>query len=308
MTGPGPRRVHITQRIDSATVEALSAHYRVTVGFGAGAVELTDVIEAVDVLVVRNMTLDTAQVDRARRLRLIVRAGSGLDGIDVEHAQSKGIEVVSTGGSNSRSVAEHVLALVLAVTKSIVPWDHLARSGGYARRDEDPSSELLGKRWGVVGFGQIGREVAQMARDGLGMEVVAYVRRPPQPPVPGVELCYDLGTLLASCDVVTLHVPLTEETRGLIGASELASMRPSSVLVNVARGPVVDADALFTALSRRTIAGAAVDVWDGPFPDPPHPLYDTPNLLLSPHRAGRTREADRAAGALVLEYVHGALG
>ncbi|MCW2782811.1 MAG: putative dehydrogenase related to phosphoglycerate dehydrogenase [Marmoricola sp.] len=307
MTRTGSGRIHIVQRIDDAAVTELAAAYEVTVGYGPGAVDLDDVIGDIDVLVVRNIQLDNAVLDRARRLRLIVRAGSGMEGIDVVHARERGVEVVSTGGANARSVAEHVVALALAVARSVVRWDQIAREGGYGRRDEDPGQELFGKRWGVVGFGQIGREVAQMARDGLGMEVVAHVRRPPTEPAVGVEISYDLGTLLETCDVVSLHVPLTEETRGMIGPAEIARMRSSAILVNVARGPVVDADALLSALERRAIAGAAVDVWDGPFPDPPHRLYDAPNLVLSPHRGGRTREADRAAGVVVVAHVHEAL-
>jgi len=295
------------QRIDDAAIAELGATYEVTVGYGLDAVDLHDVIGDIHVLVVRNVQLDNAVIDRAARLRLIVRAGSGMEGIDVGHALERGVEVVSTGGSNARSVAEHVLALALAVARSVVSWDRISREGGYGRRDEDPGQELFGKRWGVVGFGRIGREVAQMARDGLGMEVVAHVRRPPRDPVVGVELSFDLGAVLETCDVISLHVPLTDETRGMIGADEIARMRSAAILVNVARGPVVDSDALLSALERRAISGAAVDVWDGPFPDPPHRLYDAPSLVLSPHRGGRTREADRAAGALVVQHVHEAL-
>jgi D-3-phosphoglycerate dehydrogenase len=295
------------QRIDDSAITELGATYEVTVGYGPDAVDLHDVIADIDVLVVRNVQLDNAVIDRAARLRLIVRAGSGMEGIDVAHALERGVEVVSTGGSNARSVAEHVLALALAVARSVVIWDRIARDGGYGRRDEDPGQELFGKRWGVVGFGRIGREVAQMARHGLGMEVVAHVRRPSRDPVEGVELSFDLGAVLESCDVVSLHVPLTDETRGMIGPAEIARMRSSAILVNVARGPVVDSDALLSALERKAISGAAVDVWDGPFPDPPHRLYDAPSLVLSPHRAGRTREADRAAGALVVQHIHEAL-
>jgi D-3-phosphoglycerate dehydrogenase len=153
MTRDESRRVHIAQRIDSAAVHELAEHYEVSVGYGDHNVELSEAIDRVGVLVVQNMTLDNALVDRACRLRLIVRAGSGLDGIDVEYIRGRGIEVVCTGGSNSRSVAEHVVSLVLAVAKSIVGWDRLARDGGYARRDEDPSQELYQKRWGIVGVG-----------------------------------------------------------------------------------------------------------------------------------------------------------
>jgi D-3-phosphoglycerate dehydrogenase len=295
------------QRIDAAAVTELAASYQVTVGYGDAGVNLGDVIGDIDVLVVRNVQLDNDVFDRAPRLRLIVRAGSGMEGIDVAYALQHGVEVVSTGGSNARSVAEHVLALALAVARSVVRWDQISREGGYALRDEDPGQELFGKRWGVVGFGRIGREVAQMARDGLGMEVVAHVRRPPLDAVLGVEISYDLDFVLETCDVISLHVPLTDETRGMIGADEIARMRGSAILVNVARGPVVDSDALLTALEGGAIGGAAVDVWDGPFPDPPHRLYDAPGLVLSPHRGGRTREADRAVGAVVVAHVHEAL-
>ncbi|MDT5023920.1 MAG: D-3-phosphoglycerate dehydrogenase / 2-oxoglutarate reductase [Micromonosporaceae bacterium] len=297
------RRLHIMTRIDSAAVAELQRRFRVTLGFGDEAVPLEEVIDDVEALVVRMGAIENSVLDRASKLRVIVRAGIGLEGIDLAYADELGITVHNTPGTNSRSVAEHTIALALAATKDIVEWDTLTRQGQAARRDEAPVQELYGKTWGVVGYGRVGREVAAIARDGLGMRVVANVRPGFVAEPTGVTVVPQLDEMLAISDVVSLHVPLTDVTAGLIGSRELGLMRPSAVLVNVARGAVVDGAALLQALCERTIYAAAIDVWDGPYPALGDRLYETPHLVLAPHRAGRTIEADVATGQAVVDQL-----
>jgi D-3-phosphoglycerate dehydrogenase / 2-oxoglutarate reductase len=299
----GRPRLHVAQRIDAGALAELARGFRLTLGFGDGAVDLDDVIGEIEALVVRKLAVANGQLDRAARLRVIVRAGIGLEGIDLAHAELLGIMVRNTPGANSRTVAEHTVALALAASKDILGWDRLTRQGQSWRRDEAPVRELWRKTWGVVGYGRIGREVAAIARDGLGMQVVVGLRPGTEAPprdLSGVTVIPSLDELLSVSDVVSLHVPLTAATTQLVGARELALMRPSAVLVNVARGPVVDGAALLRALVRRDIFAAAVDVWDAPWPDASDELYETPHLVLAPHRGGRTVEADVAAGQAVV--------
>lgn len=300
-----PLRLHVTHRIDDGALDQLAQHFEVTRGFGEGPVPLDHVIGDVDVLVIRKMSISNELLDRADRLRVIARAGIGLEGIDVEHATELGILVRNTPGTNSRTVAEHTVALALTASKDLLGWDALTRQGHADRRDESPVHEMYRKTWGIVGYGRIGREVAAIARDGLRMDVRVYLRPGTTTVDTGVSVAESLDELLASSDVVSLHVPLTDQTRGLIRARELTLMRDTAVLVNVARGGVVDSPALLGALSRRTIFAAAVDVWDPDFPSPPNPLYETPHLVIAPHRGGRSVEADAASGKAVVDVILG---
>ena len=230
-------------------------------------------------------------------LRVVANHATGHDNVDLEAARARGVVVTTTPGVLERATAEHTLALVLALVRRVAAGDRFLRRG-------EPwawaptfmlGRGLAGRMLGVVGLGRIGSEVARLG-EVLGLEVVYAARTPRDVP-------YDrlpLGKLLARAEVVSLHVPLTEETRGLIGAAELGLMRRDAVLVNTARGPVVDEAALVEALGAGEIAGAALDV----FEDEPavYPgLLELENVVLTPHLGSATEEAREAMGRLCVE-------
>ena len=216
-------------------------------------------------------------------LRVIARHGVGFDRVDVGAATAAGVVVTITPTANHEAVAEHALALILATAKSLVAADKVLRSGGWSAPRRLP---LRGSTLGIVGLGRIGRSLVTRAK-GLGMRLIATELAPDRRFVEehGVQLV-DLDTLMATADYVSLHCPLSDETRGMINADRLSMMKPDAVLVNTARGGlVVEAD-LVEALRSGTIGGAGLDVFEQEPTDPENPLYDFENVVVSPHVAG----------------------
>lgn len=230
-------------------------------------------------------------------LRGIVAFGVGYDHIDVDAASERGIYVANAAGANAESVAEHTFALILCLMRKICHLDNFVRSGKWVKREETGIPErfvprdLEGKTIGIIGLGAIGRRVARIAR-GFNMRVLGYSPRttPETAREIGVELV-DLETLLKESDIVTLHVPLTEETRGMIGYRELCLMKPTAYLINTSRGPVLDEEALIRALEEGKIAGAGLDVFSKEPISPENPLLKFDNVVVTPHCAGGSREA-----------------
>jgi phosphoglycerate dehydrogenase-like enzyme len=248
-----------------------------------GDAELREALPLCDAAVAGGEAYDAALLESCPRLRVIARTGVGYDAIDVDAATRRGVVVTITPGTNQDSVAEQAFALLLGVCRRVPLNDRIIREGGWDRTLVAP---LRGKTLGLVGLGRIGRAMVPRAR-AFGMEVVAFDVTPP------IEADAALGLrrvgfdeLLAASDVVSLHMPLTPATRGLINREVLARMRPGSYLINTARGGVlVEAD-LHDALTSGHLAGAGLDVTD---PEPPradHPLFRLPNVVLSPHIAG----------------------
>lgn len=239
----------------------------------------------------------TAAVLDAGPLRVVVRFGSGTDNVDLEAAGRRGVRVAATPGANARSVAELTIGLLLALARHLVVHDREIRSGSWSRHT---GIELAGRRLGVVGYGAVGRQVAGIA-GALGMEVVAT-----DPAVRDAEVpLVDLETMLASSDAVTLHVPLADDTRAMIGATQLDRMRPQALLVNTSRGGLVDEQALAQALAAGRLGGAAFDTFER---EPPEasPLLAQDNFIASPHAGAATMEAARRTGvAAVRELLAG---
>jgi phosphoglycerate dehydrogenase-like enzyme len=226
----------------------------------------------------------TSRVLEAGPLGVVVKYGSGLDNIDLAAAERLGVSVSATAGANARSVAELVIALLLALARSVAYHDRSVRSGSWARRT---GIELAGKRLGIVGYGAVGRQVSRIAQ-ALGMHVVAH-----DPFVDEADVALvTLDEVLATSDAISLHVPLDETTRGLIDAAALGRMRPGALLVNTARGDLVDEAALADALARGALAGAAFDVFSR---EPPagSPLLALDTFVASPHAGSATTEAIR---------------
>jgi D-3-phosphoglycerate dehydrogenase len=289
-------KVLVTDKLDPAALARVrAAGHEVVERLGAKGVDLVAALEGFQALMVRSGTQVTGDVLRgARGLKVVVRAGTGLDNVDAVTAREMGVTVLNTPAANSVSVAELMLGLLIGFERHLVDAASELRAGRW-ERTRFAGREIAGRRLGLVGLGRIAREVAVRAR-AFEMEVCAHdpaltawpagfdwVRR------------VDLATLLESCDVVSLHVPLEAATRGMIGAPELGRMKSDAVLVNCARGGVVDEDALFQALQAKQLRGAILDVFAT---EPPgkHPLLELPNVLATPHLGASTAEAQRRAG------------
>jgi len=247
---------------------------------------------AVGAIARADAVVDAALLDRAPRLRVVARTGVGVDLVDLEAATARGVAVVVTPGSGTRAVAEGVLALALHLVKRLGPLTALVRGGRWAERSRVPVGDLDGATIGIVGYGRIGRRVGDLAA-AFGMRVLAH---DPFSPPPGEVACPDLATLAAASDVLTLHVPLTEATRHLVDAALLSRIRPRAVLVNCGRGGLLDLDAALAALESGRLGGVGLDVFD-PEPPPHHPLFDHPDVVLTPHLMGLTRRATAATFA-----------
>ncbi|MFL6252534.1 MAG: NAD(P)-dependent oxidoreductase [Actinomycetes bacterium] len=251
-----------------------------------------DLAVAVGAIARADAVVDAELLDRAPRLRVVARTGVGVDLVDLEAAKARGITVVITPGSGTRAVAEGVLALALHLVKRLGPLTDLVRDGRWAERSRVQVGDLDGATIGIVGYGRIGRRVGELGA-AFGMRVLAH--DPFSAPPPGLD-CPDLGTLAAASDVLTLHAPLTDQTRHLVDEAFLAGVRPEAVLVNCGRGGLLDLDATLAALRAGRLAGVGLDVFD-PEPPPHHPLFDHPDVVLTPHLMGLTRRATAATFA-----------
>ena len=295
-------KVLVREQIADAGVALLRESFEVDVDTVS---PLEQIVGGYDALIVRSATKVTADViAAATRLKVIGRAGVGVDNVDVAAATRRGIVVANAPESNVVSAAEHTIGLLVALARNI-PQAHAALLAGRWERSKWGGVELADKTLGVLGFGRIGRQVARRAL-GLQMKVVAY------DPFVSSDRFRELGVESASFDEVlerseflTLHLPLTDETRSAIDASAIAKMRDGVRIVNAARGELVDIAALVDALESGKVAGAAVDV----FPEEPYdgPLLQAPNVVVTPHLAASTDEAQDRAGVIVAEQVAAAL-
>ena len=296
-------RVLVRERIAEPGLELLRGRFDVVED---GESDLAEIIGDFDAVVIRSATtLDAATIERAERLKVIGRAGVGVDNVDVDAATRRGIVVANAAESTVDSAAEHAIALLLALARNI-PQAHAALAGGAWERQRFTGVELAGKTLGVLGLGRIGREVARRAL-GIGMRVVAY------DPFVSADRFRDLGvesaaspeSVYAEADVVTLHLPLNDETRHLVDAVALSRMKDGVRIVNAARGGLVDEAALEEAIRSGKVAGAALDVFETePYAGP---LLALPQVVVTPHLAGSTAEAQDRAGIVIAEQVAAAL-
>ena len=295
--------VLVSERLSEAGVERLREHIDVDVKLGLEPEELADQIGEYDALIVRSATKVTAElIERAENLKVVGRAGIGLDNVDVEAATRHGILVVNAPQSNILSAAEHTLALLLAQARNI-PQAHAALVRGAWEREKWQGIELHGKTLGIVGLGRVGTLVAQRA-SAFGMRLVAYdpYVTPARASQMGVDLVETVGELCRRADFITIHLPKTPETVGIVGARELQNVQPGVRIVNTARGGLIDEDALVDALRDGRVAGAAVDVFDEE-PVTDHPLFSLPNVVVTPHLGASTAEAQDKAGLAIAEQV-----
>jgi D-3-phosphoglycerate dehydrogenase / 2-oxoglutarate reductase len=258
-----------------------------------GEDELVELVRGCWGLIVGVDPVSAAVLD-AGPLQVVVRFGSGTDNVDLEAARRRGVRVAATPGANARSVAELAIGLLLALARHLVLHDREVRSGSWSRHT---GIELAGRRLGVVGYGAVGRQVAGIAR-AIGMEVTATDPMVREADVPLV----DLESLLAASDAVTLHAPLADDTRGMIGAAELGRMQRQALLINTSRGGLVDERALAEALAAGRIRGAAFDTFEREPPEGSR-LLELDNFIASPHAGGATVEAVTRAGVAAVRVL-----
>lgn len=269
--------------------------------------ELVERVSGAEVLITRHHNRITPRVLAAGdRLRLIVQGTSGLDNIDPSVTE-RGIEVIGVPGENANAVAELTIGLIIALTRTVPAYDRMVREGRWEREDCDTRRELRSHRLGIVGLGRVGSRLARLAGF-FGIAVKAF---DPYLTVDEIrardaESVGTLDELLRTCDVLSLHVPLTDETRGMIGAREIALLPEGAILINTSRGEVVNRRAVLDALDSDHLGGLALDVYDEEPPDGPWP--DNPRLLLTPHIAGCTREARASIGRSVYRKLCEACG
>jgi D-3-phosphoglycerate dehydrogenase / 2-oxoglutarate reductase len=300
-------RVLVKEKIGDSGVALLREHFDVDLGIDWPQEELAERIGEYDGILIRSATKLTAEViDRAKRLSVIGRAGVGVDNVDVEAATQRGIVVANAPESNVVTAAEHTMALLLALARNI-PQAYVSLIGGKWERSRFSGVELYEKTLGVLGFGRIGQLVAHRAR-GFGMRVLAfdpYVSAERYREL-GVEKANGVEDVYEHADFITVHLPKTPETEGFIGREAFARMRDGVRVLNVARGGLIDEEALREALDSGKVAGAAIDVFASE-PMTEHPLFSYPSVVVTPHLGASTAEATDRAGYQSAEQVVAAL-
>lgn len=262
------------------------------IGYSADPYSYFDQLKTADAFIIRLAKCGAEVLDSCPKLKVIGRTGVGFDTINAVRAKQLGIPIVLTPGANKRSVAEHVLALMFALSKNICQADRELRAGNWQIRDAGKSIELEGRKIGIIGMGAIGREVARLCQ-GIGMETAGLDPFCPENiEAAGCQRYDDLDALLQDCDVVTIHVPLTPETREMISVRELALMKPNALLINTSRAPIVNTRALVDAVNNKKIAGAGVDVYDEEPAQLSNPIFTGTNIICTPHAAALTAESN----------------
>ncbi len=295
-------KVLVADALGEEGIEILRNYTEVDIKTGLKPKELIAIIGDYDALAVRSQTQVTAEViDAGKKLQVIARAGVGVDNIDVEAATQRGIIVVNAPTGNTISAAEHTIALMLALTRHIPQANASLKSGAW-RRNEFMGIEVRDKTIGIIGLGNVGSEVARRAR-GLDMKVIAY------DPFVAVDYARNLQVepvsleqLLNDSDFITLHIPLTDSTRGLIGAKELALVKPTVRFINAARGGLIDEEALVKAIKEKRVAGAAFDCFITE-PITESILFKEPNIIVTPHLGASTAEAQALVARDIAEQI-----
>lgn len=302
-------RVFVADKLETAGLDLLK-QLGLEVDFRPGlkGEELQVALQSADAAICRSQPKITAELlERPGKLRAIARAGVGVDTIDVAAATRKGIVVMNTPGGNTVSAAEHTIALMFALARHIPEAAATMKAGGWDR-NKFIGTQLTGKTLAVLGLGRIGQEVAMRAH-GLQMQVVGYDPFVTSEKIAelGIKPAANVAELLPEADFLSLHMPLTAETKGLIGAKELAAMKPTARVLNVARGGIVDEQALADALKAGTIAGAGIDVFSTEPAPADNPLRSAPNVVLTPHLGASTSEAQEnvaiEAAQLIADYL-----
>ncbi len=243
-----------------------------------------------DGVFVRVVKIDAELLEGAKQIKVVCKHGVGVDNIDRDYCREHGITVCNVPGGNAQSVAEYALALMMALSKRLIQVSGGYRKDGFQAKDGITNAELEGKTVALIGLGNIGGRLAAMCRNAFGMRVLAYdpfIKSKPE----GIELFDDVDAMLKEADFISLHAVLTDSTRKMINKERIAEMKPGAILINCARGPMVDEKALLEALRSGHLAGAGLDVTDPEPMDPEDPLFHMPNVIVTPHFANQSKEA-----------------
>jgi len=299
-----PMKILICDPIDESGINRLKeAGFEVDVKPNITEDQISEIIHEYDAIIVKSrVKVGREVIERGVKLKVIGRAGVGLDNIDVEAAKERGLIVLNTPEAPADSTAELTIGLILSLARMIPLADRSMKEGMWLKR-RLKGWQLRGKTIGIIGLGNIGLRVARLAK-AFGMKILINKRTPPDP-----KILEDLGAefvsleeLLRRSDIVSLHVPLTEETRGMIGAHEISIMKDGAFIVNTSRGAVIDEEALFEALKSGKLGGAALDVYSE---EPPKDLrlIKLPNVVCTPHIGAQTREAQKEVSILIAEKI-----
>ncbi len=283
----------LSEPIEESAIKILEGKAQVLVSPDPSDATVGRLLEEADALILRTATRVTRQMlQKARRLKVISRTGGGLNNVDVEAATDHRVVVCGVKGPQDRYVAEHAVMMIGALAKHFPYLDGQTRKGNFRSRFEYRPIGLAGKRVGLVGLGRIGRIVADICAKALAMEVWAYdpYVQPDSLKDKTIVFRSDLSEVIKTADFLSLHVPSTEETRGLMGKEQFAMMKPTAFLINTSRGEIVQEAALVDALNRRAIAGAGLDVFEKEPPDAQNPLFRFENVILTPHTAALTKD------------------
>jgi D-3-phosphoglycerate dehydrogenase len=289
-----------------AGISLLQRHGTVTIAPALDEATLASAVRDVDAIVIRaNGKVSRAVIEAASRLKVVGRHGVGLENVDVAAATERGIWVVYTPEANSESVAEHFVLLAVALSKRFLESDQDLRAGKWNVRYEHIGRELYGKTLGVVGFGRIGRTTARICHRGFGMPVLYsdVVGAPPEVEGETRARRVSLEELLRTADYVSLNLPLTPETRHIVGREQIRLMKPTAYLCNLGRGPLWDEKAVLEALEHRWIAGAGTDVFEEEPTVKDNPLFRHRNFVCTPHMAAHTEEAMRRMSLVAEDIV-----
>ena len=301
------KKILLTGPIHDIPTSKLGERFEVVISPDENKETLLDLVKDVDAMVLRLAKIDKEILDEAKKLKIIAKYGVGVDNVDLERATANNIYVVTTGNANSLSVAEHTIAGILGVFKRIVTIDNALRSeNNWSIKEDNKSLNFTGKTLGLVGVGRIGSEVARMAKNGFSMEVMAYDPYANKEMLKenGIKIIDDIKELFKTSDIISLHVPLTNETEGLISKELLGLMKPNAVFANFARGEIVDEEYLYEILRDKKIFGAALDSFSQePLPKD-SPFYTLDNVILSPHCATFTDECRSTMGMALVEDIY----
>lgn len=289
------KTVVVTDPIMPSGLDELGRHFAVTRLYEMPDDQHDDHLRSAHALIVRKFVVDADVLANAPSLRAVVRHGAGYDDVDVDECTRRGIAVATTPGVGAAAVAEHAVMQILMACRRALDLHRAVLDDDFGARDRWRLTELRGKRVGVVGFGPIGRNAAAICRDGFGADIIAFdpllLASGTGVDTTGVVVAKTLAELLETADVVTVHAALTEQTRGMIGRAEIATMKDGAVLVCTARGGIIDEDALADALDSGKLSGAAIDVFASEPPDTAARLFSSDRVVFSPHIAGLTKEA-----------------
>ncbi|MFO7872136.1 MAG: hydroxyacid dehydrogenase [Candidatus Undinarchaeales archaeon] len=296
-------KILAADKISKEAIEELEKAADVVTDFNISPEKLSEEIKKYDIIIVRSRTKITKDIlEVAPKLRAVVRAGVGLDNIDLEYAKEKGVKVINTPEAPTESVAELAIGLMLSLARNIPEADHSIKEGEWKKKALK-GFELKGKTLGVIGLGRIGKRVAEIASS-LGMKIVAHDRNPHAyflEKVNGKNT--SLIEMLKEADFLTIHLPLTSQTKDMISEKELISMKSSAYIINTARGGIINEDDLYKALKNEEIAGAALDVFWDKKPFESKIMEVRGKIIFTPHLGSTTHEAQEKVGKLLVEKI-----